>query len=354
MNIKNTLRKIRLRLGKLLIDTGKENDYHTPTYIKKILFLRQDGKIGDYIVSSFVFREIKKQRPDIFIGVVCRKNNAYLFSANPYIDQLYFVKKRSITNLIKCGLNLRKLRFDALVDPTMLLRNRDLLFIRLINARINLGYLKSDYSIFNLNITDPTLHFSDIYKAALEKLGFNHINTQYDIPSDRQANINIVSFLKHNGLSEFISVNFFGHGSARRFNQRNIAAILEYLLKNTPLPIVLLTYPDITAQLKQIMQSVNALSTAPQKLFINENTSTIFHNIELIRYSTLLISPDTATIHIAAGLNKPIIAFYSQDQDNFIHWHPNNHNTTHILRYSENVNEIQPAQLLPEWLNKEK
>lgn len=102
-NIKSLLRNFRLALGKILLDTKtcKSQDLHA---INKILFLRQDGKIGDYVVSSFVFREIKKFNPHIKIGVICTKQNAYLFKQNPYIDQLYYVKKKSILDYIKCGL----------------------------------------------------------------------------------------------------------------------------------------------------------------------------------------------------------------------------------------------------------
>lgn len=46
-------------LSKLLDKEKKKIDLNS-FYIKKLLFLRIDGKIGDYIVSSFVFREIKK------------------------------------------------------------------------------------------------------------------------------------------------------------------------------------------------------------------------------------------------------------------------------------------------------
>ena len=135
MNIKLILQTIRLSIGKLILDKKTpKNDTALPP--KKILFLRQDGKIGDYIVSSFVFREIKKFNPEIKIGVVCTKKGAYLFKQNPHIDQLYFVKKRSIFDYIKCGLSLAKESYDVVIDPTLLIRNRDLLLLRLINAKI--------------------------------------------------------------------------------------------------------------------------------------------------------------------------------------------------------------------------
>ena len=90
MKIKNILRNIRLYIGKKLLDHNVPTNHNlnNKEKIKKILFLRQDGKIGDMVVSSFAFRELKKQRPDIHIGVVCTKNNRYLLENNPYIDTL--------------------------------------------------------------------------------------------------------------------------------------------------------------------------------------------------------------------------------------------------------------------------
>ncbi|WP_439290983.1 glycosyltransferase family 9 protein [Lonepinella koalarum] len=353
MKLKTILQKIRLTIGKLLLDKTNHNPVNLP--IKKILFLRQDGKIGDYIVSSFVFRELKKQDPELYIGVTCTKNNAYLFENNPYIDQLHFVQKRSIWDRIKCGLNLRKFHYDVLIDPTVLLRNRDLLFIRLIKASINVGYLKQNYQLFNINIDDPKLHFADVYKTVLEKIGFTDINTQYDIPFNPLANTETIDFIQKNKLERFITLNFFGNGSARQFDDKHIVAILEYLAKKSSLPIVVLTYPTVTEKLKKLIAMVNGQWSMENniffaKIFINENTKSIFHTIELIRYSDLLISPDTATIHIAAGLNKPIIGFYSQGQQNWLNWHPNNQNRTEIVRYQHNINEISPEQISPEWI----
>lgn len=139
MKLKNKLQMLRLSLGKYFLD--KKNGVNRITNVpRNILFLRQDGKIGDYVVSSFVFREIKKFNPHIKIGVICTKQNAYLFKQNPYIDQLYYVKKKSILDYIKCGLAIQKEQYDLVIDPTIMIRNRDLLLLRLINAKHYIGY----------------------------------------------------------------------------------------------------------------------------------------------------------------------------------------------------------------------
>lgn len=64
------------------MDTDKSSRVNNPQSLehpKSFLFLRQDGKIGDYIVSSFVFREIKKFNPLIKIGVICTKKTLIYF-----------------------------------------------------------------------------------------------------------------------------------------------------------------------------------------------------------------------------------------------------------------------------------
>lgn len=341
MSIKSTLRTLRLNVGKKILDkqTPISNTFTQP---KKILFLRHDGKIGDYIVSSFVFREIKKASPSTHIGVVCSKKNAYLFEQNPYIDQLYLVKTKDICDYIRCGKKLAQEKYDVVIDPTIVLRNRDLIFLRTIAAKNYIGYQKENYQLFNLNIKVENAHYSEIYKKALEIIGFNNISTNYDTPFDLQSEKDIQNFLQENNISNYIALNFFGAGSARRFNEKSIKSLLDYLTSNT-MNIVLLGFPDV-------IEKLNALANKHPRVFVYEQTKTIFHSIALIKYSDLVISPDTSIVHIAAAFEKPLIAFYSQGQDNFAHWHPNNKAETHILRFHNSVNELDFTQIKPEWL----
>ena len=73
--------------------------------IKKLLFLRYDGKIGDYIVTSWIYREIKKQRPDIQIDVVGISKNEKLFLNNKNVNRFYKLKKSNLkVAFFKCFL----------------------------------------------------------------------------------------------------------------------------------------------------------------------------------------------------------------------------------------------------------
>ncbi|QLB21295.1 heptosyltransferase [Vespertiliibacter pulmonis] len=342
--MKKFLQKIRLKLGKVILDHKKHHSLTEISLIRKIIFLRQDGKIGDYIISSFIFRELKKQNPNIYIAVVCSTKIQYLFRQNSFVDKIYTVKTKDIINYIQVSNKIRADKYDILIDPTVFIRNRDLLLIKLIGAKVNIGYQKQDYKIFDESINDINIHFSQVYEKILNRMEFKNINTDYDIPSNLVSQRNIEEFLEENNIHKFIAINFFGASSSRSFNDESIKILLNHITSKISTPIILLIYPTITEKVKKFILSYS-------NIYLYEKTQTIFDNIEIIKKSYLVISPDTSIIHIAVGLNKPIIAFYSNDNENFIHWHPKSNNTIQILRYNKNINEIKPEQLKLEWLS---
>lgn len=339
--MKKTLQKIRLALGKILLDR-KTAPIRVGFSPKKILFLRKDGKIGDFIVSSFVFREIKKQRPDIQIGVVCTPKNKALLENNPYIDLFHLLPSRKISDHIKLAKSLAKYDYDTVIDPTVLLRNRDLLLLSMIKAKHYIGYKKSDYQLFNSNL-ESDAHFAEIYQQALALCGFNNIDTSYDIPAISPYHENIQQFLTQNNLNRYIVINFFGAANSRKFNERNIKAFLDYFQQHLPhQSLLLLTYPEVTPLLMRCVAKKS-------NVFLYKNTQSIFDSIELIRYSEWVISPDTAIIHIASGLNRKIIGFYQANDENWKNWHPNSQNECRILYFNKNINEISPTQIDLSW-----
>ena len=112
--------------------------------IKKILFLRYDGKIGDYIVTSWVYREMKRQRPDIQIDVVGISKNENLFLNNRNIDKFYKLKKSKKLFMYFLAKKLRFENYDVIIDPTEHLRKRDIFFIKNIRAKLVFGYDKGN------------------------------------------------------------------------------------------------------------------------------------------------------------------------------------------------------------------
>lgn len=341
--MKKILQKIRLFLGKLCLDHANEQSFQA-TDAPKIIVLQQDGKIGDYIVSSFIFRELRKQYPKARLDVVCSYGNLQLFQDNEFIDNFYTLNRRKVCSYVKIGRQLSHQHYDYLINLPVLLRNRDLLLTRLIHAKVNIGYQKSRYKIFNLNVVEDNLHFSEIYRKAIELCGVESVNPDYLVPLNDFSEQNVSGFIAEHHLQHAIAINFFGAANSRKFSEDNIAKFLSVMTQKFPQKkFILLSFPAVSKSLQSIAECF------PQ-VFVYSSSKTIFDSIALIKYCDTVISPDTSIIHIAAGLGKNIVAFYQENNpQNLQQWHPNTARS-HILYFKQSVNEISAHDIQPEWL----
>ena len=336
---KSDWRNARLRVCKMWLDRAPlAAPAPNPQNLRAVLFLRQDGKIGDYIVSSFAFREIKKANPAIQIGVVCSAKNRQLFENNPHIDALHEVQPKSTLSYYQVGKSLAG-QYDAVIDPTLSLRPRDLLLLRVLNAAHYVGLGKADYRLFTHNIANTQQHFADVYAQALRLLGFDNINTQPELPASPASEAAVQTFLQQNGWQDYIALNFFGAANSRRFSLEAIAQTLTAFQAAFPAQqFILLTYPEITP-------SLAALCQAHPNATLYPHTQTIHDSIALIRHAQAVLTPDTAIIHIAAALDKPIIGLYRQDPQNYANWHPKS-DQAQIIWFQQHIQEITPAQMI--------
>ena len=336
--IKTFLRKWRLRLGKLLFDQGNKN--YNSEDIEKILFIRYDGKIGDYIISSFMFREIKKQRPEIKIHAVVHSSNLSLYQNNEYIDKIFILSQRNYIPIIRLALQLKKQNYDTLFDSNIQQKNRDLLLIRLTNAKINLGYCKENYNFFQKNVSYQRDHLRVVLQKMLQKIGIEISNLYYDLPYDAKSEQNVETFFKEKNIKNPISLNWFGDHFNKKFDQKNALKLLNILQTKIPnQPIIILIYPQVKEKVKSWLKNVNL-----SDIFIYEKTEQIEDNIEIIKKSIGLITPDTSLIHIASALGIKILGFYDQSPKTHLEWSPVD-TEYEMIFYKKTVNDINFSEV---------
>ncbi len=332
--IRSHIKEYQRKFGKKILDKKKKNIKLDFKDIKKILFIRYDGKIGDYMVSSFIYREIKKQRPDIQIDVIGINKNESLFLKNENIDHFYKLKKTKYRYLYAWAKKLRKENYDILIDPTEVLKNKDLFFIREVNAKVNFGYAKENYKIFNKNIEKNEKHITEVYKMISEELGFKSISTTYDIPIDDISDKEIEKFLKENDAESFIAVNLFGAKKRTKFTYEKSLELLRLILNQRGKSKVILLYSPAE---KEILENL-VIEINDKNLVYYNKSKTIFDSISIIKRAELVISPDTSIVHIAEGLNKRIITFYTSSDNDFAKWKIRDGNNQ-VIRCCD-VNEV--------------
>ena len=309
------------------------------TNIKRILFMRIDGKIGDYIVGSFVYREIKKKYPHIIIDIVGDVSLENIFKLNKNIDNYYLFKRKNFFDMLRVLKILKNNNYDILIDSSDGMKYKHMFFIRMVNASINIGYNKKKYGLYNQNIECYNNKMSEIYEKILQKMGLTNINKTYDIPFSEKSEKNISLFFKEKKIDnseKIIALNFFGYGKRRKINDKNALIIIKFLQKmyiNSK--IIILDSPKDKKMLTKILKYRD-----DKNILFYDNSKTILDSISIIKRCNLVVSPDTSILHIAEGLKKEIIAFYRDDEENMKKWGITVDKKHKIIVYEQDINEF--------------
>lgn len=306
------MRAKRLKIGKYIWDRKEKakivegDNFLKDNSINSILFLRYDGKIGDMIVNSLMFREIKKVYPDIRIGVIARGAAIDIIKDNPNVDKIYeyYKDRKKIKDL---ALKIKEEKYDLLIDFSEMLRVNQMMLINLCRARINIGLDRKDWELFDLSIESDkdfkwTEHITKRYLAYLIKLGLKkeNINISYDIYLKDEKKYEV--FFNEIKESKKLILNPYGASKHKSFSIETLENIITYL-KDKDIAIILTYFGDKYKELEFLEKKY-------KYVYIPKKIESILDTAILIKKSDYVISPDTSIVHIASAFNKKMITVY--------------------------------------------
>ena len=290
-----------------------------PETIKKVLFLRDNDKFGDLIVSTIAIRELKRAGKQV--DVIAGLRNAELLRLNPHVDQLH-VHNDKLFSVIKLALKLRKEKYDLLID----LRNevptyKDIVLMSWSKVRHVIGFNRELYPVFDVNLKeDFSLNQHAAWRnfALLEALRIDckDCNRHYDVHIDSVEEEKVRTYLKNLPKQRTLLINLKGEGPFRRLDQAQLDAILDYMQSN---------YSGWNIVLTAKQEDLDGINTVGMQ---KSPFKTYFAAVALVKHADVVISPDTSIVHAAAAFDKPLLALYEKDRTscylNSRAWGPNN------------------------------
>ena len=307
------MREKRLKLGKYIWDKKKNKEeiksgnFIENNDIKKILFMRYDGKIGDMVINTLMFREIKKKYPYIEIGVVTKGGAKAVIENNPNIDKIYEYKKnrKSIKEL---SLEIAAEKYDLLIDFSEMLRVNQMMLINLCKARFNMGLNKENWKMFDISYTKPVdhIHITELYKNILEKLGIKNIEINYEVFLKKKKKNKVDELLKKLKHKKIIVFNPFAASKHRDINLENILKIGKIIIEDKNNILIFIGEEKRRKELEKILKELVYNAIFPVLKDIMETSY-------LISKADLVITPDTSIVHIAAAFKRKLIAIYRLD-----------------------------------------
>ena len=286
---------------------------------KNILFLRYD-RIGDMVITTPVFRELKLAYPEINITVLASKVNQGVLLNNPYVNEVFTNHKNNFFIDLPTLLKLRKKQFDVCVEfdhsviPHAILRHRIIKPKKILSVIKEGRYgVKGDELKLYDRFTDKPkdAHFRDIWLDTLRPFGVVPKSNEYDLYiTDKQEEF-ANTFLKQYYPKYLIGINLEGAVKGKRIQFVELERICKGLYQaNNNIQIIILTTPsNFQITTKKISK------IALDYVVTSYKTKSILDMAALIKHLDLVITPDTSIVHIASAFNIPIVTIHEDNRD---------------------------------------
>ena len=261
----------------------------------KILVIRFSS-IGDIVLTTPVFRCIKKQLPDAEVHLITKSSFKIVTANNPYIDHFFYLDD-DLTSVIK---ELKKQKYDYVVD----LHNNTRSY------RIKRALRKKTFTINKLNIEKFLLTNLNINIMPAEHITTRSLDTvaSLGVVDDGKGLdyfIPVKDIVKEHDIPTSHSAGFITIVIGATYNTKKLPVHkLQELCYKIDHPVILLGGEEDNSDAEMIA------SVDPVKVYNACGKFNLNESADLVRQSKLVVSHDTGLMHIAAALQKPIISIW--------------------------------------------
>lgn len=262
--------------------------------VKKILFPFVDLGIGDAVCHTGTWRNLKDA--GYLLQVIVEERNRDLFEKMTDIDEVYVV---DINNIKK----MKDIETDLVISHYSWMKRKELFNTKLL-AKIHYkyaigfgGWLDKPYNL--MLPVSPEFHITHPQKKILSALNIKPTSLSYSLPVLPEHEVFIDDFLQPHAGKKIVVLNPFASVAERSLS-------LPQLEK---LAIDIVQHPDTQVFIIGEGKKLADLAFDDEKITVCRFKS-LWDAIMLIKKADLVVSVDTAIVHIACAFDKKIIAIY--------------------------------------------
>jgi len=287
---------------------------------KKILIVRL-GKIGDIIITSSVFDLMKKRYPGINISLLTLDKNRKVLKHNPNIDKIYFTNKN--LSLFFLLFRLRKNKYDLILDLNDDPSKTSGTIRRILKAETTAAF---DFDISpkpDIAIKQPlknSTHIIERIQKLLEgldiQIGNNELRPSLYLGNSELKDVE-EQLNRDRDSSKIIAINLSAGAAIRYWPAPKWIELINRISgKYTDHKFLLLSTNTDKVLREQIEKNI------PDSRLVHQEFNSFQHYASYICKADLLITADTAAVHIGSAFNKPQIVLFPAVEWNFVSWQP--------------------------------
>ncbi len=339
IKILNLLRKIVWYLDYivyLILNPYKWKPF--PKEIKNILIVELK-LVGDIIVTTPAIRALKERYPQVNIYVMVPPSMKEILLENKNVKGIITYEKEFIKkNLQTVIADIENYHFDLaiMLHPGSYMTSK-----MLAKAKIpfRIGATKvgifEGKGLFLHRKTKPTWrlkHKIDDNLDVLKTINIYTTNKRLELFTTKEAEYNINKiFLKNRILNKdkIVCIHTKPNVKNHEWYQERFAEVADYIIERYQGKIIFTGSKNDTPYVKSIMTQMKNKTAA-----FDLSGTTLQEFFSLIKRADLVISVDTAAMHIAAAFDKPVIALFGAGTHPKI-WHP--YTSKYIVIYKDEV-----------------
>jgi heptosyltransferase-2 len=283
---------------------------------KRILIV-QTAFLGDVILSTPLIGALRELFPDSFISFILIPETRRVLDNNPHLDQILVYdkrKKRGAGAFFQILSEIKSHRFDLAVIPHRSLRSALLTHLAGIPERI--GF---DKSAGHFLLTRKVAYLSDAHEVERNL----SLISMFDPPlTDKSPRLfpssEDVSYVRRllldSGIGEEDRIAAVAPGSVwatKRWLPERFASVCDLLMGQTGMKVALLGSPDDLILCRQIADLMR------EKPLILAGKTDILQTAALISLSQVVLSNDSAPVHMASAMKKPVVAIFGSTVSEF-------------------------------------
>ncbi|OGF69630.1 hypothetical protein A3H65_04045 [Candidatus Giovannonibacteria bacterium RIFCSPLOWO2_02_FULL_45_14] len=271
----------------------------------RILIIPQSTRIGDLVLTTPVFRAIKKKYPGAYLGVALSKKSAGIVKNNPHIDKIFILRSAGFW---KDVLEIRKASFDwsfclsgsalgNIVSLWCFIPNRAKITRR---PRPFLEFLTDWLATYKLRYEHHT-YLPRYYLRILKPLGINNSDAKSEIFISDSGEKGAEKYFKDKNIypsDTVVGISITAGNKIKEWGDEKFRKLARKIKAKYNAKIIFIGGVADKNRIAKIFSDKN---------FFEATDFSLKELPSLIRRLTLYIAVDTGPIYIAHALNVPLV-----------------------------------------------
>lgn len=265
----------------------------------KILIVKL-GALGDVINTLPLALVLKQQIPDCHIDWVVEPLSFPVVSSHKAVNKAILFQ-RSASSALSVIRTIRNTRYDMVLDLQRILKSA--LFTLASRTGRRIGFdrerckeMTDRFPFERIQPKDPLAHMLDQYLEFAMHLGLTPGLPAWNIPRTPD--------LPEGMPAQYVVLNIGATKPANLWAPKRFNELAEKIRARIHLPCIITGGPEDKIRAKQILDS-----GVPDIMDLTGAT-TIAQLIEVIGHARAVVSCDTGPMHLAAALDKPLVALF--------------------------------------------